>query len=321
MPVPSRAGKLPALARRLVPIVVVASLAALPLPATATPRPTQRDLQRLGDQVSQLDEEINQRSIELDRLTALLTAAQRSVTVQQQALVRLGRRISERAAVQYMGSRLSTVAALLDSSQPSRVVEKAETLDLLAEVDADLVATATAQSRALGAMLVQLAVDRAEQAQAVTALTRRKAEIVRKLQQLQAVRTQVGEPPTIPVPADIPAASGGARTVVRTALAQLGKPYQWGSDGPGSFDCSGLTMYAWRAAGVSLPHSAAGQYAALAHVPLRSLAPGDLVFFGYPIHHVGLYIGNGVMVAAPSSGRVVQVQRISRTDLVGAARP
>jgi cell wall-associated NlpC family hydrolase len=108
---------------------------------------------------------------------------------------------------------------------------------------------------------------------------------------------------------------------VHTALAQLGEPYVWGSAGPGSFDCSGLTMYSWRAAGVSLPHSSAAQYNGLPHVSQSELEPGDLVFFGSPIHHVGLYIGKGLMVAAPSSGRVVQVQKVFRSDYVGAARP
>jgi cell wall-associated NlpC family hydrolase len=80
-------------------------------------------------------------------------------------------------------------------------------------------------------------------------------------------------------------------------------------------------MYSWRAAGVSLPHSSAAQYSALPHVSRSALEPGDLVFFGSPIHHVGLYVGKGLMVAAPSSGRVVQIQEVFRSDYVGAARP
>jgi cell wall-associated NlpC family hydrolase len=128
-----------------------------------------------------------------------------------------------------------------------------------------------------------------------------------------------GSRPGPPVVA--PAPNGGARTAVDTALAQLGKPYRYAAVGPGSFDCSGLTMYAWAAAGVRLPHSSAAQYAGLPHVAQDQLAPGDLLFYGSPIHHVGMYIGNGQYVHAPQTGDVVKVSTIFRRDYAGAARP
>lgn len=113
----------------------------------------------------------------------------------------------------------------------------------------------------------------------------------------------------------------GAAKAVQTAAAQIGKPYRWGAAGPDAFDCSGLTMYAWRAGGVSLPHSSRAQYASLPHVSRAQLAPGDLVFFGHPIHHVGIYKGGGVMIAAPRTGQTVREQSIFRRDYAGAARP
>lgn len=115
-------------------------------------------------------------------------------------------------------------------------------------------------------------------------------------------------------------ASGGASAAIQMAMSQIGKPYVWAGAGPATYDCSGLTMVAWRAAGVSLPHSAAGQYAMLPHVSRSQLQPGDLVFFGSPIHHVGMYVGGGNMVDAPETGENVQVQPIM-SDYVGAARP
>ena len=118
-----------------------------------------------------------------------------------------------------------------------------------------------------------------------------------------------------------PAASGKAAVAVQTALAQVGKPYQWGGSGPSSFDCSGLTSYAWRAAGVSLPHNSQMQYNATARVSRDDLRPGDLLFFYSPISHVGIYIGNGQMVDAPYSGKDVRVRSIFRGDFVGAGRP
>jgi cell wall-associated NlpC family hydrolase len=118
-----------------------------------------------------------------------------------------------------------------------------------------------------------------------------------------------------------PAPNERAGVAVSTAMAQLGKPYRYAAVGPGSFDCSGLTMFAWAAAGVRLPHSSAAQYASLPKVSRDQLAPGDLVFYGSPIHHVGVYIGGGQYVHAPQTGDVVKVSSIDRRDYAGAARP
>jgi cell wall-associated NlpC family hydrolase len=118
-----------------------------------------------------------------------------------------------------------------------------------------------------------------------------------------------------------PAPSAGAATALDVARAQIGKPYKWAAAGPDSFDCSGLTMYAWGKAGVQLPHSAAGQYDMLPKVSRGQLAPGDLVFFGSPIHHVGIYEGGGIMINAPQTGENVRRDAIDRSDYAGAARP
>jgi cell wall-associated NlpC family hydrolase len=108
---------------------------------------------------------------------------------------------------------------------------------------------------------------------------------------------------------------------VQKAKDQLGKPYQYGGSGPDSYDCSGLTMVAWKAGGVSLPHSAEAQYSATTRVSTSALQPGDLLFYGSPIHHVGIYVGDGQMINAPQTGDVVKYASIWRSDLVGAGRP
>ena len=105
------------------------------------------------------------------------------------------------------------------------------------------------------------------------------------------------------------------------AFAELGKEYVWGATGPDTFDCSGLTQFVWKAAGVSIPRVAADQYAWTIPVPLSQLLPGDLVFFGTTdIHHVGIYIGDGLMINAPHTGTVVQVSSIWWSDLAGFGR-
>jgi cell wall-associated NlpC family hydrolase len=104
-------------------------------------------------------------------------------------------------------------------------------------------------------------------------------------------------------------------------MSQIGKPYVWAGAGPDSYDCSGLTMWAFAHVGISLPHSAAGQYGYGTHVPVSQLQPGDLVFFadgGY-IGHVGIYYGNGEMVDAPHSGSTVGIHALYG-GLVGGTR-
>jgi len=124
-----------------------------------------------------------------------------------------------------------------------------------------------------------------------------------------------------PAGADAPAASGAASTAVEAALAQRGTPYEWGAEGPDSFDCSGLTQWAWGNAGVSIPRTSRTQYQGLPSVARSDIRPGDLLFFGDPIHHVGMYIGDGQMVEAPYSGQPVRINDIQRPDYVGAVRP
>ena len=103
--------------------------------------------------------------------------------------------------------------------------------------------------------------------------------------------------------------------------AQLGKPYVYGAAGPDAYDCSGLTMRAWGAAGVGMPHYSGAQYSSFPHVPLDAMQPGDLVFWGPGgSSHVGLYIGGGMMIQAPHTGDHVKVQAVYG-GAIGASRP
>ena len=94
-------------------------------------------------------------------------------------------------------------------------------------------------------------------------------------------------------------------------MAQLGKPYGWGASGPDSFDCSGLTMFAYAAAGVSLPHYTGAQINMGRHVSWDEMQPGDLIFFGADLHHMGMYIGGGQMIHAPHTGDVVKISSLA----------
>ena len=114
-------------------------------------------------------------------------------------------------------------------------------------------------------------------------------------------------------------ASGKGAQAVEIAMKYLGVPYVWGDSTPSGFDCSGLVMYVYGKLGVSLPHHAADQYGYGTHVSRSQLEPGDLVFFGDPIHHVGIYVGNGDMINAPHTGAVVRIQPLD-ADYAGATR-
>lgn len=117
-----------------------------------------------------------------------------------------------------------------------------------------------------------------------------------------------------------PAPAPGADAAIAEARRQIGKPYEWGAAGPDSFDCSGLTLWSWRAGGKSLPHSSRAQWTATSRVDIDAIKPGDLLFYGNPIHHVGLYIGNGQMIEASQTGTPVRYASIYRSDYTGAGR-
>ncbi len=119
-----------------------------------------------------------------------------------------------------------------------------------------------------------------------------------------------------------PAPSAGAAQAIAAARSQIGIPYGWATAEPGvSFDCSGLTMWAWAQAGVSMGHFTGAQYAQFPKVPYEAMQPGDLVFFGGDLHHMGLYIGGGMMIDAPHTGAWVRYASILSPEFAGAVRP
>jgi cell wall-associated NlpC family hydrolase len=160
------------------------------------------------------------------------------------------------------------------------------------------------------ALLRRLAAERAARARAARA---------------RAAAAARGTPWRGAAPAGSP--SGAARQAVAFAMAQIGKPYLWGADGPSAYDCSGLMLAAYRSAGIYLPRVSRAQWFAGPHVGLGELAPGDLVFFAHDvrapstIHHVGMYVGGGAMVEAPYTGARVRTASIGRRDYIGAVRP
>src|SRR6266536_2670010 len=162
--------------------------------ATAAPRGSQVDLEKLGTQVSQLDEQLNQAKIELDQLNRQLADARRTAKVQFGSLDRIQSRIAVQAAAEYKGSGLGSIAALLSGADSTTLVQKAETLNLLAQQDGDLLAAARAEQQIYEAAVAEVQRAKAAQNKEVAGIAKRKGEIERKLNQLERLRSEIGDP-------------------------------------------------------------------------------------------------------------------------------
>ena len=235
-------------------------------------------------------------------------------------------------------SEIETTLEYLRSSEQAQAkvfeelsVDRAELNRHLAILEEDRIRAMAAEAR-LSELRVEIEAkvagqedEIAELNEAIEAASRRRAAraAAARAAAAAAAGATVPQTPAVSVPANpAPAPNAGAQAAVDAALTQVGKPYQWGAAGPDSYDCSGLTMWAWAHAGVSLPHNSGMQQAAITPVAREDLQPGDLMFFGSPVHHVSMYIGNGQMVEAPYTGEFVRVVPASRSsDFAGAGRP
>jgi cell wall-associated NlpC family hydrolase len=232
-------------------------------------------------------------------------------------------RVGAIAASAYKGAPLAQVSGVFEASDPSAVVDRLATLDQVTKFENGQLqnfAAIKTRTDAEKAKLDKLVADQATQRQS---LDNQKKKITADVAQLQALRIKVYgvQKPSVATPSTPPAyVAGKAGTAVKFAYAQLGKPYEWAAEGPNSYDCSGLTLAAWRAAGVTLPHSAEMQYNSLPHVSRAALQPGDLVFYSN-LGHVGIYVGNSQIIHAPTSGDHVRVASVDMMPPYGYARP
>jgi cell wall-associated NlpC family hydrolase len=285
-------------------------------------------LAELNDQSDVAVEDYLEAKLELKKADQALAALRDRSSKAQGTLNRYRGSLGRRAAYAYVYGPGINLDAFLDTDDPDAALERVQMLSLLAQRDTSLMEGVLANQSGVAKLLAEADQARKAQARKVAQLEAKKAEIEKKaaetrkvLARLRAERRARNLPDPDAAPAggsrstspsttpSAPAVSGKAGVAVKFAYAQLGKPYQYGADGPGSYDCSGLTMAAWGAAGVSLPHSSRMQYSVTRRVSKASLAPGDLVFRGYngSISHVSLYIGDGKAIYAPQTGDVVKI--------------
>ncbi|MEV0153321.1 NlpC/P60 family protein [Micromonospora sp. NPDC050686] len=243
--------------------------------------------------------------------------------------------VAELAVNAYKTGGLRDVEALLEPGRSGTLADRLSVVDRLTRQRQERIAGYTANQRRLLAEKNQLEHTLAQQATQARTLTATRQKIEKDLADLYELRreaygraTEAPEPAPEPPPVksertvkatSAPAVSGDAGTAVRYAYGAIGKPYRWGADGPDGYDCSGLTLAAWRAAGRSLPHNAAMQWRKVSHIGRGDLRPGDLVFYS-GLGHVALYVGGGQVIDAPSAGRNVRKRSMDMSTPYGYGR-
>lgn len=212
--------------------------------------------------------------------------------------------VTEQAAATEKRTEASQSLETLTTSQTALKTSKADVQQKLATAR-ELLSQLTAEEKARLAAIEEEQRKEAERKAAELAQQQAAAEAAAKAAQETSSSATTGSTAT----ADSSYATKAAKALA-FARAQVGKPYVWGATGPGSYDCSGLTQAAWKAAGVTLPRVTYDQVTAGTTVALTDAQPGDLVFFYDDVSHVGLYIGNGMMIHAPKPGAYVREESI-----------
>ena len=232
--------------------------------------------------------------------------------------------IAQLAAENYMSAGLDPALQALTTGNPEQFLSQASTITELDQASGDRVSTlATIEEgdqRARQTADQQIAAVQALQTQ----MNAKKQVIDAKIDQVNSaamkqamtIFTQTGQYPDI----SIPTANTVGAQALTAALSRRGDPYVWGAAGPGEFDCSGLVVWAFAQEGISLPHFTGDLWNSGVHISRADLEPGDLVFFFPDISHVGIYLGDGLMVDAPDFGEVVRVEPVYWSAFVGAVR-
>ncbi len=311
-------------------LVAAATGVLSPSPAAADPAadPTTsaqaRALMReAAQQLTVIDEQLHEAELIVAGQQLAAAEAAAKATTAQQALDVYTPQIKAIAQSGFTGESQSRVAAFLTSDSAAELVQRMTTLDMIAAHTNDVVSeVAAAQAVAREAQTV--ADQAAATAQAgLQQLQAQRSEVEKKISAYQddfarlsaaeqaAVTTAVAGR-SLQAPRDLPMPPGAAGAAIQAALAQVGDRYQYAASGPDAFDCSGLTSYAYATAGITLPHSSRAQSGLGTRVSRAELQAGDLVFFYDPISHVGLYIGDGMMVHARTYGSPVAVTSVDQ---------
>ena len=315
-------------------LVGAAAALALVLPSgisaaqTTAPKPNLTTLvaeaKQLEFQINALSEQYDGLHIQLGRAQANAQIAQNAASRGAAALAVSQQSVAQLAAANYMGSGLDPTFQALTTGDPQQFLSQASAvaeLDQSSGMKVDTLGNEVRQAlRDKQTADQQIAEVNALEAQMNTKKKVIEAKIDQvnsaAMKQAMAVFTQTGQYPNI----DIPTANTVGAQALQAAITREGDPYVWGASGPGEFDCSGLVVWAYAQEGIALPHYTGDLWNSGMHVARSDLEPGDLVFFFADISHVGIYIGDGMMIDAPDFGETVHVQPVFWSDYVGAVR-
>jgi cell wall-associated NlpC family hydrolase len=278
---------------------------------------------QLSNEVESLSEQYDGLRIEIAHAKSEEHYAQIDAKEAEQAMAGSQAAVAQLAAMGYMNGGMDPTLQLLTSGNPAQFLNQASTVQMVDNEAGERLSTLQRE---------QIAAQRAQEAAAqevatVDALTKqingKVSQINSKMDVLQssemsaavAVFDKTGSYPNYP----LPEGSTVGEVALRYALTRLGDPYVWAAAGPSEFDCSGLVVWAFGQEGISLPHYTGDLWNLGVHVSEADLQPGDLVFF-FGEDHVGIYIGDGLMVDAPAPGQDVMVQPIDEDPYSGAVR-
>jgi cell wall-associated NlpC family hydrolase len=325
--------------------VTIAALAAILIPTgigQAAPA-THLTLSEVKAQMAVLDTRSERIAEAYDGANSKLAALQRKEQItnselahDQQQLDATESKLAASAAAAYRSGGLDATLSLVTSGSPQTFLDQTSTLQEVSHFQASQLAAANEAQRTMSAAQVLHNAEVAQQRATLAAISKQRSSIANLVaeqhalldrlttaaqQQYQSQQTAVATHELALRGSYDGPASGQAAAAVQFAYAQLGKPYVYGGSGPSDYDCSGLTMESWAAAGVSLPRTAADQQAAIPAVSIGDLEPGDLVFYGDPAYHTAIYIGGGEIIQAPHTGTVVQISSLSSMPPTSAGRP
>lgn len=337
------------LAGILVAMAASISLLVFSIPAAADPETAQDEVARVRAEIASINhsaeqaiERYNQANVELESTRLRIAENEKALLESEAALAAAQARFNDRIARIYRDGDTSVIDVLLATDSFSDFTTRFYLLARISDQDRAEVESVLRHKAEVQAARSELEQARMQQEEILATLAAEKAEIESRLAArqtvLNSVEAEVALQATQPIanpaaPGDAsgapedpqappqdggsapgpvyspapPPTSGGA---VGIAMQYLGVPYVWGGSSPAGFDCSGLVQYVYGQMGVYLPHSAAAQYYSGTPISYGELAPGDLVFFGSPISHVGIYIGGGSMIHAPFEGAVVSVASV-----------
>ncbi|MDR7303093.1 cell wall-associated NlpC family hydrolase [Haloactinomyces albus] len=282
-------------------------------------RKLSREAEKLTEKYHRAQDDHDARLADLKRAKA---AAAKATKVADQARAEEEKfrvKVDELTSSAYQGARLNQLSALLVSESPGEYLDRAATMDALAKDNSEAIRALAAATDKAEAAERRAAEAKKRAAKAAADAARIEKEIAEKKaameEQVAEARDQLEEL-TSEEQAAIPGGNtdyefqggaGAAAGAVQAALSKQGSPYVWGAEGPNRFDCSGLMYWAYNQVGVSIPRSSSAQAQTGKPVSASQLQPGDLIFYYSPVSHVGMYVGNGKAVHAPTAGSTVHV--------------